>query len=62
MSESSEQFNPTIPKFSEEPCWLNSWCPCRNAACRCTQPEDDGCYIYRRFKEIFNKQGLLKSP
>lgn len=45
---------------SDESCWLFATCPYRNAACRVTQPEDDGCYVYRRFKEIFRKQGLLK--
>ena len=45
---------------SDEPCWLFDTCPYRSAACRATQPEDDGCPIYRQFKEIFRKQGLLK--
>jgi len=45
---------------SNEPCWLFATCPYCSAACRATQPEDDGCYVYRRFKEIFRKQGLLK--
>ena len=44
-----------------EECWLFDYCPCHTASCRCSQPEDDGCPIYRRFKNIFNKQGLLKS-
>lgn len=44
-----------------EKCWLFDNCPCRTAVCRCSQPEDDGCPIYRRFKAIFDKQGLLKS-
>ena len=44
-----------------EKCWLFEYCPCRTAVCLCTQPEDDGCPIYRRFKDIFDKQGLLKS-
>lgn len=45
---------------NDESCWLFATCPYHNAACRVTQPEDDGCYVYRRFKEIFRKQGLLK--
>ena len=44
-----------------EKCWLFDYCPCRTAVCRCSQPEDDGCPIYRRFKDIFDKQGILKS-
>jgi len=44
-----------------EKCWLFDYCPCRTGACFCSQPEDDGCPIYKRFKNIFDKQGLLKS-
>ena len=47
-------------KYSEYPCWMWSHCPYKNAACRCTQPEDEGCYVYRRFRDIFREQGLLK--
>lgn len=45
---------------SDKSCWLFATCPYRNAACLVTQPEDDGCYVYRRFKEIFRNQDLLK--
>ena len=41
------------------PCWMREHCPYRSCACFSSQPEDDGCYVYRRFKEIFKKQGLL---
>lgn len=50
----------SVTLFSEEPCWLYSCCPCKTASCRASQPEDMGCPIYRRFKAIFMKQGLLK--
>lgn len=46
--------------INDESCWLFAACPYHSAACLATQPEDDGCYVYRRFKEIFKKQGLLK--
>ena len=45
---------------SDESCWLFVTCPYRDAVCMVTQPEDDGCYVYRKFKEIFKEQGLLK--
>ena len=43
-----------------ESCWMLKHCPYSDAVCMVSQPEDDGCYVYRKFKEIFKKQGLLK--
>ena len=43
-----------------EPCFLVQSCPFRAAPCSVVSPEDDGCYVYRKFRDIFKKQGLLK--
>ena len=46
-------------EYSDETCWMWGSCFHRSAACLCSQPEDDGCPVYREFKTIFKKQGLL---
>ena len=46
-------------EYSDQPCWMREYCIHRSAGCLCSQPEDDGCPVYRCFKRIFEKQGLL---
>lgn len=46
-------------EYSDKPCWMQEYCIHRTAGCLCSQPEDDGCPVYRCFKRIFEKQGLL---
>lgn len=46
-------------EYSDHPCWMREYCIHRTAGCLCSQPEDDGCPVYRCFKRIFEKQGLL---
>lgn len=46
-------------EYSDKPCWMREYCIHRSAGCLCSQPEDDGCPVYREFKNIFKKQGLL---
>ena len=46
-------------EYSDETCWMWGSFFHRSAACLCSQPEDDGCPVYREFKTIFKKQGLL---
>lgn len=43
-----------------EPCFLYPKCPYLSGWCRTTPPTDTGCYVYRRFWEIFKEQGVLK--
>ena len=54
-----EDIGTSYAEYSSEPCWMREHCIYRDAACLCSQPEDDGCYVYRRFRDIFKKQGLL---
>lgn len=34
-------------------CWLRDGCPCLTAACSSCQPTDDGCPVYRWFRNLF---------
>lgn len=48
-----------VTEYNAEPCWMREYCIHRTGACWSSQPEDDGCPVYRCFKSIFKKQGLL---
>lgn len=58
--EDDEDIDTSCTEYSSEPCWMREHCSYRSGACLATQPEDDGCYVYRKFRDIFKKQGLLK--
>lgn len=34
-------------------CWLRDGCPCRTGACSSCGPDDDGCPVYRWFRDKF---------
>lgn len=38
-----------------EPCWIRNGCPGRTASCSSCQPTDDGCPVYRWFRNMFAK-------
>ena len=42
-----------MDKFT--PCPFISWCPYMSAVCRACLP-DEGCYVYRYFKELISKE------
>jgi len=44
-------FIEVMSKMSEK-CWLKDGCPGRTAVCSSCQPTDDGCPIYRWFREL----------
>ena len=37
-------------------CWLREGCPGKTAACSVCQPTDDGCPVYRWFKNLLMKE------
>lgn len=40
-----------------EKCWLRDGCPGKTASCSSCQPTDNGCPVYRWFKNMFDKGG-----
>ena len=38
-------------------CWLKEGCPCMSGGCLGSKPTDDGCPIYRWFRDVFVKHG-----
>lgn len=44
-----------------KPCWLRDGCPGKTASCFSEGPTDNGCPVYRWFRNLFKKEDVIRA-